>query len=54
MDEPRDHHAEWYSQIEGEIFYDMPHIWKEMIQVNLENRKRHTEKKFIVVEGRDN
>lgn len=53
MDEARDHHAEWYSQTEGEIFYDMPHIWKEMIQVNLKNRKRHTEKKIMVAGGRD-
>ena len=50
MDEPRDHHAEWYSQTEGEIFYDMPHIWKETIQVNLENRKRQRKNLWLLGE----
>ena len=45
MDGPRHCHTKWTkSDREGEILYDMPFICnlKEIIQMNLQNRKRLT------------
>ena len=47
MDEPRDCHTEWSkSDREGEILYDIPHVWNvkrnDANEFNLQNRKKLT------------